>query len=146
MQHEQYRNTIQASPARLWEVLWDLQSYEQWTKPFSPDSTVKTDWKKGSKAYFLGGNGNGMVAEIADVVPEKFMSIRHLGELKDGVEDTTSEKVKAWQGAMENYTLEKNGDATDLIVDIDVNEEWLDFFRKAWPQALAVIKDLAEKK
>lgn len=145
MPREQYRTTIKASPSAVWNVLWDLPSYEEWTSPFSPGSTVKTDWKKGSRALFLGGNGDGMVAEIADVVPEKFMSIRHMGEWKNGVEDTTSDHVKEWQGSMENYTLEKNGDATELIIDIDVNDKWLDFFRKTWPAALDKVKHLAEK-
>ncbi|SDD55235.1 hypothetical protein SAMN05421636_10113 [Pricia antarctica] len=35
------------------------------------------------------------------------MSFKPLGFIEHGVEDTTSEKVERWAGAMENYTLEK---------------------------------------
>jgi hypothetical protein len=35
------------------------------------------------------------------------MSFEHLGEVKDGVEDTESEKVKAWAGDMKIISFRK---------------------------------------
>jgi hypothetical protein len=54
---------------------------------------------------------SGMVSMIMENRPYEFISIEHLGEVRGGKEDTTSEKVKAWRGAHENYTFkeEKNG-------------------------------------
>ena len=46
------------------------------------------------------------------------MTFTHLGEVKDGVEDVNSEKVKGWSGSMENYTLKENGDKTELTVEM----------------------------
>ena len=93
---------------------------------------------------FTDGKGSGMVSRIAENKPNEFMSIEHLGMLKDGVEDTTSDAVKAWAGAHEDYTLKKINGKTELNVDMDVNEEYKDMFSTMWPKALQNVKELAE--
>jgi len=135
---------IDAPPQRVWEVLFGESTYPLWTCFFSEGSRAETDWKKGSKALFFDGGSQGMVAEIAESIPYEFLSIKHLGTIKDGVEDLTSEKSKAWSGFLENYTLKKNGKTTELIIDLDDPREYKDFFEKTWPQALEKVKELAE--
>ncbi len=73
------------------------------------------------------------------------MSFKHLGEVRDGVEDTTSEKVKVWSGATESYTLNENDGKTEVVVDMDINEEFAEMFKNTWPKALKILKELAEK-
>ena len=73
------------------------------------------------------------------------MSIRHLGLVKDGVEETSSEEVKQWAGALENYTLKTEGGKTELVVDLDVNDDWVEYMQNTWPKALQRLKELAEK-
>lgn len=146
MKKHQFKVTVNAPKEKVWQVLWDKQSYEKWTSAFAEGSTVETDgWKKGTKVLFTDGKGSGMVAEIADNIPNEFMSFRHLGELKDGVEDTTSDKVKEWAGALENYRLTGESSTTELVVEIDINDQWLAFFEKAWPKALEIIKTQSEQ-
>jgi len=112
---------------------------------FAEGSAVKTDnWKEGSKLHFHDGNGNGMVSEVAANRPNEYMSFRHLGFVKDGVEDTTSDEVKKWSGATENYTLKGENGATELLVDMEINDEYKAMFEKMWPNALAIVKELAE--
>ena len=63
----------------------------------------------------------------------------------DGVEDTTSDRVKVWAGALENYTfIYKNG-KTELVVDMDINEEFKEMFEGMWPKALQKLKSLCEE-
>jgi uncharacterized protein YndB with AHSA1/START domain len=145
MSKQHYKTTIDAPQERVWNVLWGDQSYRDWTSVFSPDSNVKTDWKKGSKAYFHDGKGNGMVAEIADNVPNQFMSIHHVGTMKDGVEVNDPAETAKWGEALENYTLRNVNGKTELVVDMDVADEYLDYFNKTWPVALDKVKELAEK-
>ena len=80
-------------------------------KHFTAGSYYSGDWSKGSKILFLGpgedGKTSGMVARIAENRPYEFISIEHLGEVVNGVEDLTSEKVKSWAGAHEDYTFTK---------------------------------------
>ncbi len=72
------------------------------------------------------------------------MSFKHLGELKQGVEDTNSDKVKSWSGAMENYTLKEENGKTILLVEMDSTDDFSDYFEKTWPKALEKLKALAE--
>lgn len=140
MENLEFIKTIKASPEKVWNILFGKNTYEKWTSAFAENSTVETDWEKGSKAIFGDGTGNGMIARIKENVPNQFMSIEHLGEIKDGKEDFNND----WGGTLENYTLdEKNGD-TILKIDIGVSAEWKDYFNETWPKALDKVAELAE--
>ena len=87
-------------------------------------------------------SGDGMVAEIAENKWNVFLSIRHLGFIAHGVEDTTSEAVQAWAPAYENYTFLAVPDGTMMLVDQDVSAEWVVVLSDAWPKALELLKKL----
>jgi len=144
MERKNFSISINASREKIWDVLWSDSSYRQWTSVFAEGSRAETDWKKGSKVLFHDGKGDGMVSTIIENIPNEFMSIKHLGEVKNGIEDTASEKVKQWTGAMENYTLKQVNGKTELNVDMDIAEEYKDYFLTTWPKALEKIKELAE--
>lgn len=145
MEKLHFTTTINASKEKVWNTLWDRESYKKWTKAFSDTSDVETDnWKKGSKVIFGDGTGNGMISTVAANKPYEFMSFKHLGQITDGVEDTTSDKVKDWVGAMENYTLKENNGQTELLIESDISAEYKDMFEKMWPTALQAIKELSE--
>lgn len=140
---------INASKEKVWDVLFGVETYPQWTKAFSEDSKVITDWQKGSKALFLDGNDRGMVSRIAENVANEFMSIEHLGMYDNGVEDFESEHVKMWAGAKENYTLTNENGKTNLHIfmemeETEANKPMIDMFAEMWPKALAKVKELAE--
>ena len=138
---------IHAPKQRVWYVLWEKSFYEQWTRLFAEGSTVKTDgWKEGSMVQFLGPNENGMVSMVVANKPNEYMSFRHLGIVKDGVEDTTSDEATGWAGAMENYTLKEENGITVLTVEMETTEEYKDYFNNKWPKALAKVKELSEAK
>ena len=145
MQKSTFEVSIDAPREKVWNVLWDDSSYRAWTSVFGPGSHAQTDWNKGSKVLFLGDGGSGMVSMIEDKVPNEFMSFKHLGEVKDGVEDVESEKVKQWAGAHENYTLKNENGKTLLTVDMDINDEYAEMFNDLFPKALDKVKELAEK-
>ncbi|MBN8673715.1 MAG: SRPBCC domain-containing protein [Chitinophagales bacterium] len=136
--------SITATPEKVWNTLWTDATYRKWTAAFTEGSHAVTDWKEGSKVLFLDGQGMGMVSRIAVNRPNEYMSIEHLGEVKDGVEDTTSDRVKAWAGAHENYTLKKINDQTELTIDMDITKEFKEMFEQIWPKALANVKTLSE--
>jgi uncharacterized protein YndB with AHSA1/START domain len=142
MKKQEFTISINAAPENVWKILWSNDTYTQWTAPFAEGSQVKTDWQKGSQVLFHDGNNNGMMAEIADIVPNQYMSFKHRGMVKDGVEEITNPE---WAGAFENYTLENKDGKTNLIVDIDLNEEYMDYFLDAFPKALQKVKELSEQ-
>jgi len=143
-----FKTSINAPREKVWETLWNDETYTKWTKAFSEGvsegSYAITDWKKGSKVLFTDGKGNGMVSRVTENIPNEFMGIEHLGEVKDGVEDTTSEKVQQWAGAHEDYTLKTVNGITELTVEMDFSEEFAEMFKDIWPKALADLKALAE--
>lgn len=146
MKKKEYRIIIDAPREKVWNVIIGKDTYPIWTAVFAEGSNVETDWKKGSRAVFGDGTGSGMIAEIAENIPYEFLSIRHLGEIINGKEDTTSDKVKEWAGSTENYTLtEKNG-KTEWLTELDITEGFVDYFDKTWPRSMEIVKELAEKK
>lgn len=145
MEKIRFAVTINAPREKVWSILWTDETYRAWTSVFSEGSRAITDWKKGSKVLFTDGSGSGMVSRIDDLIPNEFMSFQHLGELKDGVEDTTSERVQQWAGGRENYTLNKVGDTTELVTELDIPDEFKDYFTDAFPKALAKVKELSEQ-
>lgn len=144
MQKEEFKVSINAPKEKVWHVLWDDATYPEWTSAFSEGSHAETDWKEGSKIKFLDGKGSGMVSEITTLRPNEYMAFTHKGEIIDGVEDTTSDKVKSWQGALETYTLEENNGVTNLTVTVDIDEEFCEMFKEMFPKALQKLKELSE--
>ncbi len=136
---------INAPKEKVWSTMLGDKTYPEWTAVFAPGSRAETDWQKGSKAIFSDGKGNGMVSTIAENRPNEYLSIKHLGMIKDGVEDTTSDNVKAWAGAMENYTLKETGGVTEVKIEMDTDPEYKEYFSKTWPRALDKVKEIAEK-
>lgn len=138
---------INAPAAKIWKTLFDDATYRQWAAEFDPGSHAVTTWEKGSKALFLGENQTGMVSEVTEHIPEKFLQITHKGIVKDGVEDLSSKEAQIWAGSMESYALSGDNNQHTLTVNLYGNaipDEYLEMFREAWPKALDVVKTLAE--
>lgn len=135
---------IQAPREQVWRTMLDLDGYRDWTSAFCEGSTYEGSWEAGSRIRFLDPNGNGMVSEIAEHRPAEFVSIRHLGEVQDGADDTTSEKVAAWAPACENYTFTDADGGTRLEVTVEILPDYEDWMRETYPKALARLKALCE--
>jgi len=145
MEKKEFKISINAPKEKVWKILWDDPSYRKWTSVFSEGSyAVTDDWKEGSKVLFLDGKGQGMVSKVETNRPNEFMSLKHLGTLKNGVEDLDSEQTKQWAGAKENYALTEGGGVTTLTVEMDITDEYKDYFMNTWPKALEQVKILSE--
>jgi uncharacterized protein YndB with AHSA1/START domain len=147
---EKLRFSIDIAAPReiVWETTIGEKSYSEWTAAFEPTSFYRGSWTKGSKMLFLGrdkdGNESGMSSEIAESRRPEFISIRHLGMVNKGVEDFTSEAVKAWAPSYEDYTLEETDDGTRFVMEMDIAPEYKEMFERMWPEALKRLKALAE--
>ncbi|MEQ9167993.1 MAG: SRPBCC domain-containing protein [Fulvivirga sp.] len=127
----------------------DKKTYEQWTAEFNPTSTYEGSWDKGSKILFVGtdndGKRGGMIAEIAENIPNKFVSIRHYGMLDGDKEITEGPEVEKWAGGLENYSFEENNGITTVTVEVDADNEFADYFDTTWPKAFEKLKEIAEQ-
>jgi uncharacterized protein YndB with AHSA1/START domain len=140
----QFTEDIAAPVQRVSDLMLDPKSYRTWTSAFAEGCYFAGSWERGRRIKFLAPSGDGMVAEIAEHRPCEFISIRHLGFIANGVEDTESEAIRAWAPAYENYTFHASSTGTTLVVDLDVTEEPEAYMVEAWPKALKKLKAICE--
>jgi len=144
MEKLHFKIDIKASKEKAWNTMLEDKTYRIWTEAFAPGSYYKGDWNKGSKILFLapGEKGEmGMVSRIKDNRKYEFISIEHLGDVKDGKEYIET----SWAGALENYTFKENKGKTEVLIEVDSTEEFKEMFQGMWPKALQKLKELAEK-
>lgn len=140
----QFDLTIKASVDVVWQHLTSPESYKHWTSAFAEGSHFQGSWDEGSRILFLSPSGDGMVSEIAESRKNEFISIRHLGFISKGTEDTTSEAVRSWAPAYEKYSLQPAPGGTRIVIDQDVPAEWQEHLSQAWPKALGLLAELCE--
>lgn len=152
MKKLQFKTSINAPTNKVYDTMLGISNkstYEQWTALFNPTSTYEGSWTKGTKILFVGtddkGEKGGMISEIFDNIPNKFISIRHYGLVKADVEITEGPEVEKWANGFENYTFEENNGITMVIVDLDTTEDFLGYMNETYPKALDKLKEICEK-
>jgi uncharacterized protein YndB with AHSA1/START domain len=141
----QFTISINAPAAKVWHALWDLENYKVWTKTFIEGSYYKTDsFTEGSKIHLLTPKGDGMYSILDKVLPNECLAFRHIGSLKNFEELPLDSETEQWTNAMETYTLKGNGNSTQVTVNVDTFESYIDFMNKTFPVALNELKRIAE--
>ena len=145
LDHQNYQITINAKPEKVYKVLIEEKSYNEWTKVFNASSRFEGSWNKGERIRFIGtdkeGNEGGMISRIKENIPNRYISIEHVGEFQNGKDNLEAH----WSGSLENYTLTAKNDHTVLDIDMDVVPEYISFFNETWPEALKKVKKLSER-
>ena len=140
-----YEIHINAPIQKVWDLLWKPETYSIWTQFFTPGSQMKTDWEIGGKTYFVDQAGDGMVSTIESLNEPYEVVFKHLGMIKNGVEDTETKEVKEWSGAEEKYFLRAIDDNTTevrLITHIFGDDE--EFVNNGFNHGFVMLKKLAE--
>jgi hypothetical protein len=86
-----------------------------------------------------------MTAVIAENRPHEFVSIRHVGMIEKGIEDNTSEKVRAWAPAYENDRFVDAPGGCRVVVTLDTAPDWEPYMLDTPPKALARLRALCEQ-
>lgn len=136
--------SIDAPIAQVWDGMLGAETYKLWTAPFCEGSYYVGSWEQGASIRFLSPSGDGMIAVIAENRPHEYVSIRHIGMIVDGKEDTTSEKVRAWTPAHENYRFTATPTGCHFTVTLDTIAEYEQYMTETYPKALARLKQLCE--
>ncbi len=140
-----FHAAIRAPRALVWDTMLADTSYRQWTAPFCEGSYFEGSWQQGSRMRFLSPGGDGMAAVIAESRQPEFLSIKQLGFIRNGVE-AGPEETPAWAPAYENYTFTEVNTGTELVVTVDIPDEYEDYLIKTWPIALDCLRVLCEAK
>lgn len=135
-----YTIEIPVPRARVWACMLDDATYRDWTTAFAEGSYYEGEWSTGADMRFLGPGGGGMRARIEQADAPEYVSIRHLGELRDGVPADASD----WDGAYERYRFHEMADAaTRLDVELqNVPDEYVPMMNAMWPKALERLRQI----
>jgi len=145
MKELKFSKDIDAPIQKVWDILWQEDTYSQWTRFFTKGSRMESDWQVGGKTVFLDPEDNGMIATITELdVPYK-VYFAHQGQIIKGVEDTTSDEVKAFAGALEKYDLEEKDGITRLEISVEVFVDFEQMMTNGFSKGIAEVKRLAEK-
>ena len=128
--------------------LSNVETYQQWTSVFSPTSSYEGDWKENGKMLFTSlnkeGKKEGMVSKILKLNENAFVSIQHIGMLKDGKEIVDGPEIDSWAGGLENYSFKEEGSQTRLTVEVDTLADYKEYMDKLYPKALEKLKEVCE--
>ena len=127
-----YEILIAATPQKVWQVLWNPETYMQWTQYFSLGSTMHSDWTVHGKTVFLDARGAGMVSTMSQLEEFKLVVFKHLGLVQGGIEDLDSDEVKKWRGVLEKYFFEDLNGTTKLKVELETAQEYLEMMDVAF--------------
>ncbi|MTE28094.1 hypothetical protein [Winogradskyella ouciana] len=133
---------IKAEKSKIWNALWDNDSYRDWVSVFFEGSYAVTDnWKEGSTVLFLAPDKSGIYSIVEKHIPNEVIQFKHIGTVVNGKEQPIDDETKIWSGASEIYRLTEGKDSNTLMVEIDVMDEHLDFMKSTFPKALEKIKN-----
>ncbi|MGA9212775.1 SRPBCC domain-containing protein [Kaistella sp.] len=131
---------INAPKEKVWDILWNDQSYRKWTAIFIPGSYYEGELKEGNDIRFLSPGLHGIFAMVQKVIPFKSMHFVHFGLVLDGI----SQGKTFAENAIEYYDLYEIEQGTKLIVTIRTEDEYITYFSNSFPRALNAVKQLSE--
>lgn len=141
-----YSIHIPAPRNEVFQTVIGKETYPQWTEEFGPGSDVQGEWKQGETLRFTAPNANGsfdgMLSEVAQMRENEYIALHHMGMLRDGKEVTVGEESMLWKDAHEIYTFTESDHGTLFEVEVDIEEQWEDFFNDAWARALKRLQEV----
>ena len=140
---------IEASAEKVFKTMLDDDQYRRWTTVFNPTSRFEGKWQKGESINFLGsdeqGNVGGMQSMVREFIPNRFISLQHIGEIQTGEKNENEQNSESWSGALENYWYFPSNKGTLVYVETDRFPGFDAYFKDTWPKALAILKKICEE-
>lgn len=131
---------INTSKERVWDKLWNDESYRTWTAAFIPGSFYEGEFTEGSTILFLSPGRHGLFAVVNKVIPFQAMHFMHFGLVLDGF----SQPSTFPDNSIEQYDLLETKSGTLLTVRVNTDEEYIDYFSNTFPRALSILKEISE--
>jgi len=135
---------IQATKEKVWDTLWQDETFREWASIIDPETYMVGDLKEGNEVQFISAaSGYGVTSLVEKLVVGEFLLLRHQADTQDAGQ---RERDKEWTGGEESYTLAEKDGTTTLSVAFGVPPEFEESFKVSYPQALKRVKVLAEQK
>lgn len=140
----QFQVEINTSREKVWDTLWQDETFRQWAGLIDPETYMVGEMKEGNEVQFISAaNGYGVTSLVEKLMPGEFLLLRHQADTQD---TGKQEREKEWTGGNESYLLTEKDGATALTVAFDVPPELEEEFKISYPKALERVKVLAESK
>lgn len=144
MKEMQFSIQVQTTKEKVWNTLWQDETFRQWASIIDPQTYMVGELKEGNEVqFFSAANGYGVTSLVEKVVEGEFLLLRHSADTQQTGKQT---REKQWTGGKESYTLTEQDGTTTLTVAFDVPAELEEYFTKTYPKALERVKELAESK
>lgn len=144
MKEMQFTIEIHATRERVWDTLWQDETFRQWASTIDPGTYMVGDLQVGNEVQFISSSsGYGVTSLVEKLVAGEFLLLRHSADTQ---EDGKREREKEWTGGTESYSLAEKDGTTTLTVAFDVPPELEEYFKDNYPKALERVKVLAERK
>ncbi|MDQ5950915.1 MAG: hypothetical protein QG639_192 [Patescibacteria group bacterium] len=140
----QFSVEIQATKEKVWDTLWQDQTFRDWASIIDPGTYMVGGLKEGNEIQFISAeNGYGVTSLVEKVTPGEFLLLRHSADTQEAGK---RERDKQWTGTQEKYTLVEKDGTTTLVVEFGVPPELEEYFKINYPKALERVKEMAESK
>jgi uncharacterized protein YndB with AHSA1/START domain len=140
-----FKMPIHATAEKIWETLWDKETYKQWTEPFTIGSYYAGDIQTGNRIHFLTPEGHGMYSNVAFIKENNHVVFQHIGEMAGFEELPPNEQTLKWKGSCESYQLLSADNGMLLRVEVDTDATHLTAMNEIFPVALQRLKEICEK-
>ncbi|AZI32510.1 SRPBCC domain-containing protein [Kaistella carnis] len=135
-----FKTQINATPEKVWDVLFTQDSYRKWSSAMNEGTYFEGNWEEGTIMKFLDPKNNGMYNLIEKNIPNKTLKMKHLGWILEG-----ELSPQDWEESTVTYHLENNEYGTLLTAEVISLDEFVDFFNSKYPKNFELIKKLAEE-
>ena len=74
MKQMQFAVTIKAPRQKVWDILWQNETFRQWASIIDPGTYMEGDLKVGNEVQFISAeNGYGVTSLVAELTPGEFL-------------------------------------------------------------------------
>lgn len=143
MKKQEYSVEIHATKEKVWDTLWQDETFRAWANIIDEGTYMVGELKEGNEIQFISGNGYGVTSKVVELTSGEFLLLKHSADTQ---ESGKREREKDWTGGEEMYTLSEKDGTTTLTVAFDVPPNLEEYFTINYPKALALVKVLAESK
>ena len=144
MKEMRFSIEINATKERVWDTLWQDETFREWASIIDPETYMVGDLKEGYEVQFISSSsGYGVTSLVEKLVAGEFLLLKHRADTQ---ENGKLEREKEWTGGEESYSLAEKDGTTTLTVAFDVPPELEEEFKVNYPKALEQAKALAERK
>ncbi len=143
MKELQFTIEIHATKEKVWDTLWQDETFRQWASIIDPETYMVGELKEGNEVQFISAHGGyGVTSLVEKLIPGEFLLLRHSADTQD---EGKREREKEWTGGKESYQLSEKDGSITVTVEFDVPSEMEEYFKVNYPKALEEVKILAEK-